>query len=67
MALGEGSSRRSGRRGKEAGMETRTLGADGPEVSVVGYGAWEAGGSDWGPNESGGAVVDSCGPPLIPA
>ena len=30
-------------------MQTRRLGAKGPELSVVGYGAWEAGaGSEWG-------------------
>ncbi len=30
-------------------METRRLGSDGPELSVVGFGAWEAGaGSEWG-------------------
>jgi len=40
-------------------VKTRTLGADGPEISVVGYGAWEAGGADWGPNASDDAVVDS--------
>ncbi|HEV8622709.1 MAG TPA: aldo/keto reductase, partial [Actinomycetota bacterium] len=40
-------------------MKTRRLGADGPEISVVGYGAWEAGGADWGPNASDDAVVDS--------
>ena len=40
-------------------MKTRTLGTDGPETSVVGYGAWEAGGADWGPNASDDAVVDS--------
>ncbi|MGH2579515.1 MAG: aldo/keto reductase [Actinomycetota bacterium] len=40
-------------------MKTRTLGADGPEISVVGYGAWEAGGADWGPNASDDVVVDS--------
>ena len=40
-------------------MRTRTLGTDGPEISVVGFGAWEAGGSDWGPNASDDAVVDS--------
>ncbi|HYU92978.1 MAG TPA: aldo/keto reductase [Actinomycetota bacterium] len=40
-------------------MRTRTLGADGPEISVIGYGAWEAGGADWGPNASDDAVVDS--------
>ena len=28
----------------------RRLGADGPEISVVGFGAWEMGGSHWGPN-----------------
>lgn len=31
-------------------MRTRKLGTHGPEVSVVGYGAWEAGGMAWGPN-----------------
>ena len=40
-------------------MKTRTLGANGPEISVVGYGAWEAGGADWGPNASDDVVVDS--------
>ena len=30
-------------------MKMRTLGSKGPEISVVGFGAWEAGGSLWGP------------------
>jgi aryl-alcohol dehydrogenase-like predicted oxidoreductase len=30
-------------------MRTRTLGTDGPEISVIGFGAWEAGGEPaWG-------------------
>src|SRR3954470_18046958 len=29
-------------------MRTRKLGAVGPEISVVGYGAWQAGGANWG-------------------
>ncbi|TML02395.1 MAG: aldo/keto reductase [Actinobacteria bacterium] len=40
-------------------MERRTLGKEGPEISVVGYGAWEAGGDMWGPNESDEAVVQA--------
>src|SRR5213079_2861803 len=27
--------------------------------SVIGFGAWEAGGSDWGPNESERSVIDA--------
>ena len=40
-------------------MRSRRLGSRGPELSVIGYGAWEAGGADWGPNESDAAVVAS--------
>src|SRR5437867_9019179 len=35
------------------------LGSSGPELSVVGFGAWEAGGDDWGPNHSEAAVIDA--------
>jgi aryl-alcohol dehydrogenase-like predicted oxidoreductase len=38
-------------------VEMRRLGRDGPEISVVGYGAWEAGGDMWGANESEEQVV----------
>jgi aryl-alcohol dehydrogenase-like predicted oxidoreductase len=31
-------------------MQSRGLGSGGQEISVVGYGAWEAGGDMWGPN-----------------
>ena len=33
------------------------MGSSGPEISVIGYGAWEAGGADWGPNDSEEAVI----------
>jgi aryl-alcohol dehydrogenase-like predicted oxidoreductase len=38
-------------------VRTRRLGSRGPELSVVGFGAWEAGGDDWGPNASEGSVI----------
>jgi aryl-alcohol dehydrogenase-like predicted oxidoreductase len=40
-------------------MQTRRCGAAGPELTVIGYGAWEAGGDAWGPNTSEAAVVDA--------
>jgi aryl-alcohol dehydrogenase-like predicted oxidoreductase len=40
-------------------MRTRKLGASGPDLSVVGFGAWEAGGDDWGPNRSEETVIDA--------
>jgi aryl-alcohol dehydrogenase-like predicted oxidoreductase len=38
-------------------MQTRRLGSSGPEISVVGFGTWEAGGTAWGPNESEDSVI----------
>jgi aryl-alcohol dehydrogenase-like predicted oxidoreductase len=38
-------------------MRTARLGASGPELTVIGFGAWEASGTAWGPNESEDAVV----------
>jgi aryl-alcohol dehydrogenase-like predicted oxidoreductase len=40
-------------------MERRQLGTGGPRISVVGYGAWEAGGADWGANASDDDVIAS--------
>jgi aryl-alcohol dehydrogenase-like predicted oxidoreductase len=40
-------------------MRTQRLGSRGPEISVIGYGAWEAGGDAWGPNESEAVVVEA--------
>jgi aryl-alcohol dehydrogenase-like predicted oxidoreductase len=40
-------------------MRTRTLGSEGPEISIIGYGAWEAGGQHWGPNPSEEIVIDA--------
>jgi aryl-alcohol dehydrogenase-like predicted oxidoreductase len=31
-------------------MRTNKLGSSGPDIAVVGFGAWEAGGMAWGPN-----------------
>ena len=40
-------------------MRTARLGKQGPEISVVGFGAWEAGGDAWGPNQSDDVVIDA--------
>lgn len=40
-------------------MRTTRLGAHGPEMSVIGYGAWEAGGMAWGPNPPDEQVVEA--------
>ena len=40
-------------------MRTHVLGSDGPELSVIGFGAWEAGGDAWGPNGSDTAVIEA--------
>jgi aryl-alcohol dehydrogenase-like predicted oxidoreductase len=38
-------------------MRMRQLGSGGPEMSVIGFGAWEAGGDMWGGNESEDTVI----------
>jgi aryl-alcohol dehydrogenase-like predicted oxidoreductase len=38
-------------------MRTRRLGSEGPELSVIGFGAWQAGGRGWGPNPPEGDVI----------
>ena len=40
-------------------MRTRKLGSHGPEISVIGYGAWEAGGMAWGANPPDEETVDA--------
>jgi aryl-alcohol dehydrogenase-like predicted oxidoreductase len=40
-------------------MRTKPLGSKGPELSVVGFGGWEAGGDVWGPNESDQRVIEA--------
>jgi aryl-alcohol dehydrogenase-like predicted oxidoreductase len=37
----------------------RQLGSKGPDMSVIGFGAWEAGGDVWGANESEDTVIDA--------
>lgn len=40
-------------------MKTKRLGSNGPEISVIGYGAWEAGGMAWGPNPPEEQVIEA--------
>jgi aryl-alcohol dehydrogenase-like predicted oxidoreductase len=40
-------------------MKMRRLGSSGPEISVVGFGAWEAGGSGWGAEVPEKTTIDA--------
>lgn len=40
-------------------MRSKRLGSRGPEISVIGFGAWEAGGDAWGPNPSEDRVIEA--------
>ena len=39
-------------------MKRKKLGKQGPEISVIGFGAWEAGGEHYGPNPSEDEVIE---------
>jgi aryl-alcohol dehydrogenase-like predicted oxidoreductase len=38
-------------------MQMRPLGSDGPDITTVGYGAWQAGGGSWGTPRSDAEVI----------
>ena len=40
-------------------MRRKKLGKQGPEISVIGFGSWEAGGDTWGPNTSDEDVIEA--------
>ena len=40
-------------------MKRKKLGKQGPEISAVGFGAWEAGGESYGPNPSEDEVIEA--------
>lgn len=40
-------------------MELRRLGSQGPDISVIGYGAWEIGGDAYGPNPETSQVINA--------
>jgi aryl-alcohol dehydrogenase-like predicted oxidoreductase len=40
-------------------MQTKKLGSHGPNISVIGYGSWEAGGAGWGPNPADDQVIEA--------
>jgi aryl-alcohol dehydrogenase-like predicted oxidoreductase len=40
-------------------MRLQRLGSSGPEISVIGFGAWEAGGMAWGPNPPDEQTIDA--------
>src|SRR5437763_5757662 len=41
----------------EAAMKKQKLGENGPEISAIGFGAWEAGGQFWGPGPEDEYVI----------
>jgi aryl-alcohol dehydrogenase-like predicted oxidoreductase len=42
-------------------MRTQRQGSMGPEISVIGFGAWEARGMAWGPNPPDRQTIDAIG------
>jgi aryl-alcohol dehydrogenase-like predicted oxidoreductase len=40
-------------------VDTRRLGSQGPDISVIGFGAWEAGGMAWGPNPPDDQTIEA--------
>ena len=57
MASHATASPRTNHGGTVGPMRYRRLGGRGPEISVIGYGAWEIGGESYGPNPDESAVV----------